>query len=105
MIWSVSTSARFRGTTLPRTVLNGSTLPSSQARTGRPSALALPLADVYEVAGDGGGGGHLGADQVGAAAGPLPALEVAVRGGGAALARQEDVRVHAQAHRAAGLAP
>src|SRR4051795_13624709 len=40
-----------------------------------------------------------------APAAALAALEVAVRGRGAALARGEDVRVHAQAHRAAGRAP
>src|SRR3712207_8224999 len=66
---------------------------------------SLPVADVDEVAGDGGGGGHLRADEVGAAALALAALEVAVGGGGAALARLEDVRVHAEAHRAAGLPP
>ena len=43
--------------------------------------------------------------QVGAAALALPALEVAVGGRGAALPRRELVRVHAQAHRAAGEAP
>src|SRR5690348_6604844 len=36
------------------------------------------LADVGEVAGDGGGGGHRGADEVRAAAGALAALEVPV---------------------------
>src|SRR5947199_7368267 len=40
-----------------------------------------------------------------AAAGALPAFEVAVRRGRAALARLEDVRVHAEAHRAAGTPP
>src|SRR4051812_50167488 len=35
----------------------------------------------------------------------LPALEVAVRRRGAALPRRELVGVHAQAHRAAGVAP
>ena len=37
--------------------------------------------------------------------GALPALEVAIRGRGAALARLEPVGVHAEAHRAARLAP
>ena len=46
-----------------------------------------------------------GRDEVGAPAAALAALEVAVRGRGAALARLEDVGVHAQAHRAAGDAP
>src|SRR5437867_12175801 len=42
---------------------------------------------------------------MGAASPALAALEVAVRGGGTALPLGEDVRVHAQAHRAAGGAP
>ena len=46
-----------------------------------------------------------GRDEVRAPAAALAALEVAVGGRGAALARLQDVRVHAQAHRAAGLAP
>ena len=57
------------------------------------------------MAGDCGGGGHGGADQVGATAGPLAALEVAVARRGAALAGRQDVGVHAQAHRATGIAP
>jgi hypothetical protein len=57
------------------------------------------------VAGDGGGGGHRRADQMGAAAGTLAAFEIAVGGRGAALARGEAVGVHGQAHRAARLAP
>ena len=65
----------------------------------------MPIADVDEVAGDCGGGGHLRADEMGARARALAPLEVAVAGGGAALAGGEDVRVHAQAHGAAGLAP
>ena len=46
-----------------------------------------------------------GAHQVGAAAGALAALEVAVRGRGATLARRQPVGVHGQAHGAARLAP
>ena len=57
------------------------------------------------MAGDCGGGGHGGADQVGATAGALPALEVAVARGGAALAGRQNVGVQPQAHRAAGVAP
>ena len=49
--------------------------------------------------------GHRGADQVGAAAVALPALEVAVAGGRAALAGLQPVGVHRQAHRAARLPP
>ncbi len=65
----------------------------------------LPVADVGEVAGDGGGGGHLRGDEVGAASAALAAFEVAVAGGGAAFAGGEDVGVHAEAHAAAGFAP
>src|SRR5262249_26581048 len=65
----------------------------------------LPIADVDEVACHGGRGGHFGANQVRTTALALAALEVAVRGRGAALARAQDVRIHAEAHRAAGLAP
>ena len=46
-----------------------------------------------------------GADEVGAATAALAAFEVAVAGGGAALAGGEDVGVHAEAHAAAGFAP
>src|SRR4051812_28429430 len=93
MIWSVSTSARLSGMATPRMVLTACML------------VALPVANVDEVAGDRGGSGHRGADQVGAAAGTLPALEVAVRGAGTALTGQQEVGVHAQAHRAARVAP
>src|SRR5919201_2959923 len=65
----------------------------------------LPLPDVDEVAGHGGGGGRGGADQVGAAALALAALEVTVAGRGAALARLQAVLIHGQAHGAAGFAP
>src|SRR5438552_10701634 len=40
-----------------------------------------------------------------AAARALPALEVAVRRGGAPLARPQDVGIHAETHRAARVAP
>ena len=65
----------------------------------------VPLPDVDEMALDRGRGRHLRGDEVGAPAAALTALEVAVGGRGAALARLEDVRVHAQAHRAARGAP
>src|SRR5919199_126209 len=65
----------------------------------------LPITNVREVARDGGGGGHRRADEVRAPAAPLPALEVAVARGGATLAGPQDVGVHAEAHRAARLAP
>src|SRR5688500_15311774 len=54
---------------------------------------------------DGGSGGHRRADEMSAPAGALPPFEVAVGSRGAALAGFQPVRVHSQAHRAAGLAP
>src|SRR5438270_11773824 len=63
------------------------------------------LTRVGEVTHDRGRSGHGRTDEVGAPAGALPPLEVAVRGRCAALARREHVRVHAEAHRAAGAAP
>ncbi|MPL60950.1 hypothetical protein SDC9_06515 [bioreactor metagenome] len=48
---------------------------------------------------------HRRRDEVGAAVAALTALEVAVRGRGAALARAQLVRVHREAHRAAGKPP
>src|SRR3954447_14367829 len=92
MIWSVSPSSRLRTETGPVIV--------SMAFIG-----SAPVADVDEVALDGGRRGHLRADEVGAPAAALASLEVAVRGRGAALAGLEDVGVHAQAHRAARAAP
>ena len=77
---------------------------------GRPSlspnvAASCELPDVREAPADRSGDGHRGAEQVGAAAGALPSLEVAVRRRRAPLAGLEDVRVHPEAHRAAGAAP
>jgi len=57
------------------------------------------------VAGDGGGGGHYGADEVGAAVFTLAAFEVAVGGAGAAFVGRKDVGIHGDAHAAAGVAP
>src|SRR6185503_8066185 len=50
-------------------------------------------------------GGHGRAHQMRARAAALAALEIAVRGGGAALAVADLVGVHREAHRAARLAP
>src|SRR5690242_6091908 len=57
------------------------------------------------MTGDGRGSRHFRADKMGTTALSLPPLEVTVGGGGASLAGLEDVRVHTQAHRAAGLTP
>src|SRR5690349_11410983 len=95
MIWSVSTSERRSGMTLPRWVTNLSMggLRCSEVGGGG------------QLAGHRGGGGDLRRDQVGTPALALPALEVAVGGGGGALARAERVRVHAQAHGTPGEPP
>src|SRR5262245_37563054 len=63
--------------------------------------LSSDAADVDEMPFDGGRRSHRGADQVRAPTGALPALEIAVRGGRAALAGLEPIGVHRQAHRAA----
>src|SRR5215217_6555213 len=123
MIWSVSTSARSSTLTGPAMTRTGS---MSVASAGRPdprtrrSSLAslvsacrfatyrravVPGPDVDEVARDRGRRGHLGRHEVRAPAAALAALEVAVRRRRAALAGREDVRVHPEAHRAAGGAP
>src|SRR5258708_25197746 len=91
MIWSVSTLARSSGATRPFSTVNLS--------------ISSPLANVDEVPGDRGRRGLLRAQEVGPAAGALPALEIAIRSRSASLARLEPVCVHAQAHGAARFAP
>src|SRR6478672_9678749 len=48
---------------------------------------------------------HRRADEVCAAADTLPSLEIPVRGRRATLARRHEIRIHREAHRAAGKAP
>src|SRR6266404_5216382 len=60
---------------------------------------------IGDASGDGRRSRHRRAGKVGASARPLPADEIAVRGGDAALSGRDRVAVHRQAHRAAGLAP
>src|SRR3954447_234221 len=91
MIWSVSTSERSSTETGPLIFVTGS--------------MSVPVPDVDEVALDRRGRGHLRRDEVSAPAAPLAALEVAVARGRAALAGRKRVRVHPEAHRAAGAAP
>src|SRR5579884_3375058 len=91
MIWSVSTSARSSGAAVP--VITRTGCISAQLRRRR------------EGAGNGRRGGDGRRHQVRAAAASLAALEVAVAGRGAALARRHLVRVHAEEHRAAGGPP
>src|ERR1035438_7988336 len=64
-----------------------------------------PVANVDEMACDGCCCGHLGTDQMRASTAALAAFEVAVAGGGTALAGRKNVGVHGQAHGAARLAP
>src|SRR3990167_5869535 len=91
IIWSVSTLARSSVTISPRCVLKG--------------FMSFPCSDVNEMAGDGGCRGHVRAHQVRAPALALAAFEVAIRGGGAALADFKLIRIHPQTHAAAGLPP
>src|SRR5579883_904101 len=106
MIWSVSTFTRSSGATIPVCLLNGcmAAHPTFECLLNGGRRL-IPRSNIHKVAGNGCGGGHLRADEVGAPALALTSLKIAVRGRGAALAGLEDVRVHAQAHRAARLAP
>ncbi len=64
-----------------------------------------PRSNIYKVPGNGGRGSHLGADEMRASTASLAAFEVTVAGRGAAFAGRKNVRIHAQAHGAAGLAP
>src|SRR5450830_306238 len=89
----------------------------SVSRLGVGSAAAMPAtrvlsdmcgsqcADVGDVSGDCGGGGHGRTHQMRDAAASLPSFEVSVGGGGAAFARLQEVVIHGQAHGAARLAP
>src|SRR5919112_2284783 len=63
------------------------------------------LARRGEPAHNGRRGGHRRADEVRPATLALASLEVSVAGRGAPLARLQDVRVHAEAHRTPGVAP
>src|SRR5215472_11004159 len=94
MMTSVSTSARSIGATNPFSTVNFSI-----------SGFLSPLAHVDEMPCDRGGSGHLGAHEVRAPSGALPAFEVAVRRRRRALAGLETVGVHRQAHRAARVTP
>src|SRR6266446_10706978 len=64
-----------------------------------------PLPDIDKMPGDRGCRRHCRRDQMGAALESLAALEIAIRGRGAALFGFQLVGVHRKAHRAARLAP
>src|SRR4051812_42968467 len=105
MMASVSTFSRSIGATRPvwrvKACMAG---PVLFLRVARRRASSDEAAGVDEMAVQRRGRGHRRADEVRAPARALPALEVAVAGRCAALARLEAVRVHRQAHRATGLA-
>src|SRR5579872_163585 len=64
----------------------------------------LYFANIYKVSGDGGGGGHSGADKMCAPTTSLASLKVAVAGGGTAFALAEAVAVHSDTHATASFA-
>src|SRR5438309_832181 len=98
MMRSVSMSSPRSGKPLPRTWRTRS--------TAMGHLRGSELAHVDDFAGDRSRRHHRRAHQEGASGGaPLPSLEVPVRRGGADLASFEAIRVHRQAHRAAGAAP
>src|SRR5450631_137771 len=111
MIWSVSTLWRCSGATLPLCLRNGFIFTPSYAKVGTPSGqpagcrryfatllFEFPVSYVGEMTGNCGCGRHHRTHQVSAPAASLAAFKIAVAGGSAALARLQDVRVHAQAH-------
>src|SRR5215469_7006495 len=100
MIWSVSTLVRRNGTARPVCVTNGSIWDLSFW-----AERASQVGGRGQAARDSGGGSDGGRYEVSAAALALAALEVPVRGRGAALPGGKRVRVHAKAHRAAGRPP
>src|SRR6185369_12284927 len=65
----------------------------------------FPLSYVHKMSGDGGGGGHCGTDQMRATAASLSSFKIPIAGRSAAFARFQDVGIHAETHRATGLAP
>src|SRR5581483_5326443 len=68
-------------------------------------SLSLPITNIYEVTGNGGGGSHRGADEMRASSASLAALEVTVAGGGAAFPVAQAISVHRDAHATSRLAP
>src|SRR5206468_220225 len=63
------------------------------------------LPDIDQVTRDRGCRRHRRTDEMRPPSTPLPAFEVAIAGRSTALSRPEDVGVHAEAHRAAGVTP
>src|ERR1051325_9741336 len=106
---AVSSGSRFNDLTTCRThhekgAVHCCTAPTIVPRVVSVTALLI-VAHVRQGALDGSSRRHRRAHQMRAAAGALPALEVAVRGRRAALAGLEPVGVHGETHRAALDAP
>src|SRR5262249_9158521 len=99
MMASVSTLGRSSGTTRPYkcanfSIVNASVIcccPTDSRGCSRLLKSALEVADVHEAAGDRRGRGHGWTYQMRSAPSALPALEVAIGSGRAALARLEPV--------------
>src|SRR6478609_8671346 len=105
MIWSVSTLLRRRGTPTPVWELKASMSDLLGVVISTPLDDRRKVGRRAEGAADGGGGGDRYGHQVGSTALALPALEVAVGRGRAALLGSELVGVHPEAHRAPRTAP
>src|SRR5688572_16895181 len=91
---------------MPRMVLHALKASAATTSSNAVARIGLPEApNVDEVPGDRSGRRHRGAHQMRPAAGPLTAFEVAVGGRRTAVAGRKLVVVHAEAHRAARLAP
>lgn len=76
----------------------------AEAGSSRLSAV-VPLPDIGESTGDGGGGGHRGGYQVGASTFALAAFEVSIGCRRATFAWLQAIWVHGQTHTATSLAP
>src|SRR5882724_1335760 len=78
---------------------------TKHAGSARTELFIFPLSHINKVSGDGGRGGHRGTDQMRATTASLSSFKVPIAGRSATFARFQDVGIHAETHRAAGLAP
>src|SRR5262245_29460965 len=96
------------GRIMPVSILAISSGAATAVRTVNASmrvSIVRQPAHVGEASEHGGGGDHGGTHDVSERAAALSSLEVAIGGGGAALAGRHQLAVRAVAHRAAGIAP
>src|SRR5271163_4905650 len=106
MIWSVSTLTLSSGTTLPLCLRNGCMInPRCGYQRCRYQPSKFPIPDVGEVTGDGCGCRHHRTDEVRATSATLPAFEIAIAGRSAAFSGLQDIRIHAETHRAPRFTP